>query len=483
MKKKLIIAFFLCLVINRVSSQTTFNVTVKDTVYDHQVCDAVELPSGNIIHVDSKGIPPSDVCSRVLKINTEGTVILQKDVRYADLPSVLGSITLNAENNLILSGVVPDPGSYKLWICTMDTDLNVISDKIYSLRGYNLAVSKITITTNKDIICFGTVKDTSFNTPFAFIYRLSPDLDSIQLKVFNAHWAWGMDLLERNDNFGFYFVVFGYSTGMQDPGKIISLDNLFNIRQVIVMPNIFNFSTIKYTDAKHLLVPGEYNYRYPSTDKRDIGVLCYDTLFNVMHSKEFGKRDTEDFPGLLKNISFTGIHSIFIGGTSNMGYSEFTQQDSWYMLNNADSSLELNWQKYYGGDGFYNLYGVIATKDSGCFMYGTVWDYHHTQNYTRYLSLIKVTNEGMLLSVNKDPSLQAHEAILYPNPGNNQLFVRTELKNSEILFNTIDGMDVCREKLLPGINSLDVKSLKPGMYIYKIIQNSQAKEYGKWIKE
>ena len=400
MKTNLIIILTIWLCISKVLSQTTFNVTLKDTVFDHQVMDAVELPSGNIILVDAKSIFPILQCSRVLKINTAGIVIAQRDILDNGDTSVLLSINLNSENKLILSGGVGHLGSSQLWsqlwICVMDTDLNVISNHSYSFRGYNLYMSKVTIAKNADIVCYGTVEDTtSYNTPFFFLYRLSPNLDSLNLKIFNEHWAFGLDLLERNDNYGFYLVVLGYRVGLDNPGKIISLDNLFNIRQIVLMPVIMNLNSIKYTDNRHLVVTGEYNYTYPYTDKRDIGVLSYDTMFNVIHSETFGKKDTEDFPGLIKNLSLTNIHSIFIGGTSNMYYYEFYPQDSWYVLNNVDSTLELNWQKYYGGDGYYSLYGVLATKDGGCFMYGTVWDYHHTQQYIRYLSLIKVSKEGM----------------------------------------------------------------------------------------
>jgi hypothetical protein len=38
-------------------------------------------------------------------------------------------------------------------------------------------------------------------------------------------------------------------------------------------------------------------------------------------------------------------------------------------------------------------------------------------------------------------------------------------------------------KCVSGFNPLYVQKLKSGLYIYKILQNSEVKEFGKWIKE
>ena len=73
------------------------------------------------------------------------------------------------------------------------------------------------------------------------------------------------------------------------------------MQRLIKLPvNVDNMCSIKYIDSTHLLITGEYSYDWPSIDKRDIGVLKYDTLFHLIRSKAFGKKDTEDFPGMKK---------------------------------------------------------------------------------------------------------------------------------------------------------------------------------------
>ena len=53
-----------------VPAQTTFNVVIKDTIYDHQIMDAVELPSGNFIIVDVTNLNSTTTCARILKIKS-----------------------------------------------------------------------------------------------------------------------------------------------------------------------------------------------------------------------------------------------------------------------------------------------------------------------------------------------------------------------------------------------------------------------------
>ena len=464
-------------------AQSTFSVIVKDTVYDHQIGDALELTSGNFIIVDTKNLGPSDYASRLLKISPKGKILQDQDISFQALSSCLVSVNTIAGNKILLSGTVRTSGLSKLWLCVLDTSLNVIENKILALENYNYFISKVRIADNNDILCFGFVKDTtSYQDEFSFIYKFSPNLDSLKLKIFSDKWSWGLDLIERDDHNGYYFVVVGYSSA--GGSSIISLDTAFYVQRVIKMPdNVDNMCSIKYIDSTHLLITGEYSYDWPSIDKRDIGVLKYDTLFNLIRTKAFGKKDTEDFPGISKNIAISDRRHIYIGGTDNMAGYEFSVQDSWYILNNIDTALNLNWQKYYGGDGFYTLYGIIPTKDSGCLMFGTLWDYHNTQKYTRYLSLIKVTKDGLLLSINGEPGPLMHLAIVYPNPGSNMINIQTQLKSSVFNLYDLTGREVGSLGLIPGRNAIQVQNLKSGLYIYKISQNSDVIEFGKWLKE
>jgi len=464
-----------------VPAQTTFNVVIKDTIYDHQIMDAVELPSGNFIIVDVTNLNSTTTCARILKIDTKGEVRQQKNLTYEGLNSTLFSVCRISDNEFLCSGMVHYSGIDRLWICSVDTSLNVLKEQILSLAGNYLVRSKVKTDSNNDLICFGTVEDNAnIGTLHFFIYKLSVNLDSLYMKIFFDNWGVGLDLIERNDHRGYYSAVLGVNPSGA-AGNILSLDTSLNIRKIVhIAHDLNNFSSIAYTDQTHLIVTGEYS---DNGIERDIGAVIYDTSFIENHFSYFGKTDTVDCPGLLQNIDLPDVNAINIAGTANFDFSGiFVSQDSWYFLNNFDTTLGLNWQKYYGGNGFYTLFGILKTKDNGSLMYGTFWDFHNSQNFIRYLSLIKVDKDGLLLSINNDLTLMAHEAIIYPNPGSETLNVKTQLKNSIFILYDLTGKEVTHQNLAPGPNTVIVQKLQPGFYNYKIIQSSQVKECGKWIK-
>jgi len=482
MKKFLFLSLVIILASFSASSQTTFNILVKDSLFDHQVNDAIEVSSGGFITVDAKRSGTSGLSSRLVKVDRYGHVLATKEVQYSGMPSAFSGITAKSDDELFLCGSVLSGGKTNLWLAVLDSSLEVKHEKMIPFAGYNLHFSKIKMMADGTLLCFGTLRDTSgMQTPYAFIYRFSKSLDSLGLKLFTDFWGFGLDLLERNDFQGFYYAGLGLGSG-SSAGKILTLDNNFIVRKTVSMPDIANFSNLSYMDSAHILATGEYHYTWPSTDLRDMGVLAYDTSFRINHSIKIGKKDTEDFPALTKNIAFSSVRSIFLGGTSNMGADEFSMLDSWYFLNNVDTSLNVNWQKFFGGDGFYTLYGVLPASDSGCFMFGTFWDYHHIQDHIRYLSLVKVNKNGLLLGVDGEPSSLMKDVIIYPNPGNDMIWVMTQLSEASIEFMDLAGKTVLRRQLSPGRTQIETSELKAGMYIYRVFNKSRQIQTGKWIK-
>ena len=477
----------LCLLIfNQIEirAQSTFNVVIKDTVYDHQVMGALEMPSGSFIMIDSYRKPSDMISSRVTKVSATGEIILQQTFSYEGISSALTSVSQINENEIVFSGVIHDPVIDRLWLCITDTSLNIIREKTFLLAGNNLFLSKVIAGSKQDIICYGTVEDTTlWKTNHFFIYRQSINLDSLQYKIFMDRWGYGLDLIERNDHMGYYAVVIGVNP-VGKPGNILSIDNSLNIRNMVnISHDVTNLGSVAYTDPKHILVTGEYDHP-PDWHEQDIGTALYDTTLNFEHFAALGKTDTVDCPGLIKNIAVSSQNSIAVEGTTNFYFPGiFASQDSWFSLHNIDTTLGLNWQKFYGGDGYYTLYGVLPTHDQGFLMYGTFWDYHHTSEYIRYLSLIKVNKDGYAMSVDQYGSPLAHDVIVYPNPGDDVLFLETQLRNATFTLYDLTGRVILEQIVAPGRTTLSVQPFKSGIYIYKVNVGAQTMDKGKWIKK
>jgi hypothetical protein len=296
-------------------------------------------------------------------------------------------------------------------------------------------------------------------------------------------WGYGLDLIERNDHKGYYAVVLGVNP-VGKPGNLLSIDSSLNIRKMVnISHDVTNLGSVAYTDPKHILVTGEYEHP-PDWHERDIGTALYDTTLNFIHFAALGKKDTVDCPGLIKNIAAPSANSIAVVGTTNFYFpSIFASQDSWYSLHNIDTTLGLNWQKFYGGDGYYTLYGVLPTRDQGFLMYGTFWDYHHTSDYIRYLSLIKVNKDGYAMAADHNGSPLAHDVVVYPNPGNDILFLETQLRNATFTLYDLTGRVILEQIVAPGRTTLPVQPFKSGIYIYKVNVGAQTMDEGKWIKK
>ncbi len=214
-----------------------------------------------------------------------------------------------------------------------------------------------------------------------------------------------------------------------------------------------------------------------------IGVQLYDTTFNLIHYDYYGKTDTDEQPAMVKSLDFLDPTTIFIGGTSNSFTYEFVTADNWYRLNNIDTSFNLKWERFYGGDGDYALYGILATRDGGCLMYGTLWDYRNNPEYTRYLRLIKVSKDGLLSAENGKPGNKAREVILYPNPGTDRIIVESALKNLMVSFFDLTGNCVVKKSIQSMVETLDVSGLSSGIYFYRFTCGDKVVDSGKWIKK
>jgi len=458
-------------------SQNSFNVILKDSTYDNMVHSAIELSNGQFIIVSVRILQPRIIAANIMKIDAYGNLLRQNILRFNGTSSGLSGIVQLSENRFILSGATYQGDSANLWLCTIDSSLNAIAQKSYKIGSFSLSYSKIKLDYQNNILVFGIID--SLNTPYSFIFKLTPDLDSISCRIYDDKWSIGQDLIERSDHKGYYFLIIGFNFGS---GKILSLDPAFNIEKITILTDeIGDHGTLKLFDSTHFMVCAS---KAPTnTMSWKIGVQLYDTTYNLIHYSYYGKTDTSEYPALVKSLDFSNPLSVFIGGTSNFFQYEFTPADNWYRLNNIDTAFNLKWERFYGGDGDYALYGILATRDRGCLMYGTFWDYRNNPDYSRYLRLIKVSKDGLLSDENGKPSNKAKEVILYPNPGTNRIIVESGLKNLVVSFFNVTGNCVVKKSIQSMVESLDVSELSTGIYFYRFTCGNKVIDCGKWIKK
>lgn len=74
-------------------------------------------------------------------------------------------------------------------------------------------------------------------------------------------------------------------------------------------------------------------------------------------------------------------------------------------------------------------------------------------------------------------------ATAFPNPGHNNLNIKTDLQNAEIMVYDIMGKMIFNHEIVSDITTINSENWASGMYIWKVIANGKEAESGKWIKK
>lgn len=173
-----------------------------------------------------------------------------------------------------------------------------------------------------------------------------------------------------------------------------------------------------------------------------------------------------------------------LGGTSNFDYYNpfWSTYDSWLHLVKINPDISPIWEYWYGGDAYYFLYSILATNDGGCIMVGNRYDYE-TQNQERDIYIVKVDSNG-LITWTQEIQINKPESTVYPNPGTDNLNIKTSINNADFELINLNGQVLIRHKLDENQSVINTESLKSGIYFYRLrdIKNKTI-ETGKWIKK
>jgi hypothetical protein len=367
MKIKTLILFFLIFITNTfVFSQNTFIYSEKDSITDDLISNAIELPNGEFILLGTKekfedgNLLSQDIL--LIKLNSKGELLSEKRFNPEGYPSIVNNIIRINSNSFLLVGNITIDTTSKLLLVKTDSSFNVIESKIVSIPGYDIWVSFLKTDHSNNFLIYGEA-DQKFNEypNYPFIYKFSNNLDSVRLKVLNKRTDFSIEILEKKDSSGYYLFAVTYSLVGRE--QIFTIDTSFSILQDDPVPlEVFNFCNAKWiSDSKFILTGHVLTNEDQSIYK--IKALVLDTSFSVVHDNQYGTPgDTTSVPAFLKNLDFYYPNEIYIGGIYFYGaWLDWYPVNSWFILNSADTTLEMNWQKYYGGDKNYGMYGILAT--------------------------------------------------------------------------------------------------------------------------
>lgn len=459
-------------------SQHTFEFTIKDTVTDQVVNDALELSDGSFILLCQEVYPIENAKPHLVRISSSGKLLLTKTLEIPGSPSGLTKIIQTGPNLFAMCGTI----STNLWLYETDSLFTEVRNKIMPIGNYQIFSTSCLMFSDEYLFCSGTV--TSQNQlPFAFIYKISTSFDSIQLKVFTEHTSLSpVDLVVKYGNTGYNFFMTGF--GQPKLEVMIDLDKSLSIHNIYGVSNdVFNYSEAKRINASNMVFCGEYNPTLNPSVK-GIGVLLLDSIANIKHEYHIVVPDMVEWPGLRSRVDFIFPNLIYIGGTHNFCHSsEFCSEPCWFSLNQFDTTLHSNWQYYYGENANYTQYGIKATKDKGCLLFGSRYDFHGS-TYERDIYVFKVDPNGRILGIDNIQNPKVHTAILFPNPGKDFLTVEIgpQITGAKLIMTDLNGHRFLNKTLNDSHNTINTQAFSSGTYPWQIIFNNKVIETGKWIK-
>jgi hypothetical protein len=444
--------------------------------------DALELEDGSFILLSHEVYPLDQSKAHMIRISPSGKQLDTKTLTFQGSPSGFIKISQIETNLFVLAGYTVINDTTKLWLYKMDSLFNEVQSKILPTGTFNFSFLSDLKVNNGNLLCSGIGTSTT-QISYAFIYKISLDLDSIQLKVFTEHLTtFPIDLIAKNTNNGFYCFITHF--GPPTTEVILDLDNSFSINQILAVPyDVWDFPEAKWISMSKFILSGRKDYfQYPPN--QGIELLCMDTTGNLLHDLFIGDHDTIDWPGLRSRLDFVDTNLIYEGGTHNFCQgSEFCPVHCWFSLNQMDTTLHVNWEHFYGGDANYTMYGIRATKDKGCLMFGSRYDLQ-SATQQRDIYAIKVNEDGLLLNAENILSDKVKNVILYPTPGSDNVVIESgpQVSGAEFVMSTIDGKEVISKIIQARRMTLNVGFLPAGNYVWQIRDGRGIVETGKWIK-
>ncbi len=467
------IAFFL-----RSHPQSSFEYLIEDPA-DNTIGTPLEDSFGNIVFPVF-----NNQYTELYKIDDQGFFI--DSIRI--LNPINGSCELFTllkidDTKFMAFGGYNEETSSNFWITSFDFSLNKSIDIKYPIDG-NIAINYIHAIFNNsgNIVLAAVYRGQGPYESDIFFLEITEDGTTVKesfLEAPNNDLKLIFDLIQLNPLV--YRIV---KAGVFQKSTItyIDLDTNFNILSENQLP--YNLEQISYTSIKQNSSSLFYSGIKTVSGKgdNDLGLIKTDYNNILIDSAHFGKVDSVDYPGIYDNLDFVSENAIYYGGTSNLNEGTlFPSMPSWFMLNKLDTNLNLYWQKYYGGDAYYELWSILATQDGGCVMAGTRYD-HQTQNEERDVYILKVNGDGLITWVHNVPEV-TKQVLVYPNPGSGVINIKAIER--DITFELYDeqGNKLVNKVLPNGNTKVNSGSLSIGVYVYRVLDvEGQVIETGKWIK-
>jgi hypothetical protein len=457
--------------------------------------------SGNIILIGDIGPSETDDCDAlVVKVYPDGEFI-SKRFDLIDTLSVFSTVDILDNGNYFITGSYSTQAQYlernHLWVVILDQDLNLVRQKSFLVKepyvGYGTSCCSVvdnegnvvltTLVVNED-----TEQKTAF-TDFGF-YKFNQLGDTLLSRYYSYIFdeiPFELTKMPNSDN----LLLIERATLYNNLPEFMQLDpdlNIISINQLWTLDITLygNLSSDYWVSDTEFLVSGNRHMDTSKADIECIGVYRVDTSANYLQELLLDKPDTTDYVAWRNSMAYANDTTIYIGGFQN--YLGFWLPDPTIVeLYVIDKNMNLLGYKELGGDACYEVWGIIATHDDGCLVYGT--KYLSTE-YERDVQIWKVLREDInIITEVTENNIMVKDISVYPNPASDYISVQLQQsltwKGLSFSIYNITGKKVFQKRITqPGnVLEVDISNLKPGYYVLSIDNKNQNIYTSKILKQ
>ena len=460
---------------------------------DQIINDVIEGFNNEIILIGRSHYPnlTYDPIGYIVRLNSSGNII---DESLIDLFEYTYFFNIHKKDNyyVILGSVRETSASdYKLGIFWFNESMEIIDYKLWGIPDdrWIAHMPSIIDSDNNFVIAGYTTRYDDENVVEinndSFYYKLSETGDSLYSYFYTtSDWFSVAHNIIESSCKNYYYVFHRYYIHSKYFQKL-KLNKQFELIDIFDFENYYTpenslrapfYSPLYINDTTLLLTA-----RWIFNKKLVVITISENNLLLDMNSFTYSP-NVDETTALFRTNSSYG-DNIYAAGTSNIFSNViFGHTDSYYHLIKLNPDLTPQWQRFYGGDAYYLLYSILATKDGGCIMVGNKYVAEDNPERIRDVFIVKVDSNGDVLWQNE---ISINNKIsIYPNPGNDYFYIEG-LTESEHLIELYDinGKIVLKDEITYN-NSINTALLKQGVYFYRIF--NKQKDFstrGKWIKK
>ena len=437
----------------------------------------------------------------VLKVNPDGSFIEQR-FDLQDTLSLFSTIEVLSNGNYFIIGSYSTEVNYYerdyLWIVILDQELNILSEKSYMINesyvGYGTtACSIIDNDGNIVLAAIAGEEDSEEKTIFAdfVFYKFNQQGDTLLSKYYHYifdEWPYELRQMPNSNN----IMLIERSTHYNGHDELLFLDPDLNILDINQFGNedigiSGNLSSNIWVSDTSFLLSGRNSIFMGTYYDQYVGVYFVDTSAVVHQELILNKIDTADYSAKRNSMAYANDSTIYIGGYQTW-IDLWTTEPTVAELYVIDKNMNLLGYKELGGDANYNVWGIIATDDDGCLIYGNRYDNDSVPE--RDVHIWKVLREEINIITNLSESKEKVLDIkVYPNPVidivNILLHKNSTWDNLTLSIFTLEGKKVFQKQINGDGNLLNanLQNLISGIYIIRITDYNQIIYSQKIIKK